>query len=211
MPLLALCTWSLNLKVFFDAKKFIEFVFALVRESSPCHFTFFFCVFPPLAMWHNRVFGLRRAWNILKRFLNIAEFSRSSDLVSAFSGYDIIQLDSAWIGDSRSSHCFLLLFNFPGLSMNPSRHFGFGITIVNVFLKDVSFSAPFNLHTYNSLLEFFRMISAWIKVLSNVIFSFSRTSSRLISFPDLTRDLGTRLPRGCTDVVQPRFPSQNQT
>ena len=80
---------------------------------------------------------------------------------------------------------FLLLFNFPGLSMNHSRHFGFGITIVNVFLKDVSFGAPFNLHTYNSLLEFFRIISAWIKVLSNVIFSFSCTSSRLISFPDL--------------------------
>ena len=30
-------------------------------------------------------------------------------------------------------------------------------TIVNVFLKDVSFGAPLNLHTYNSLLEFVRI------------------------------------------------------
>ena len=52
---------------------------------------------------------------LLKRFLNIAEFRPSSILISAFSGYDVIELDSAWIGDSRSSHCFLLLFNFPGL------------------------------------------------------------------------------------------------
>ena len=48
-------------------------------------------------------------------------------------------------------------------------------TIVNVFLKDVSFGAPLNLHSWNS----FDLDSAWIKIHSNVIFSFSRTFSRL--------------------------------
>ena len=67
-------------------------------------------------------------------------------------------------------------------------------TILNAFLKDVSFGAPLNLHTltihsWNS----FDLDSAWIK--------FS-----LMSF-----FLFLPLPRACTDAAQQHFAPQNQT
>ena len=88
----------------------------------------------------------------------LKSFRPFSNLNSAFSGSDIMELASAWIGDSHSSHYFRLLFNFPALAMCHSAIFiSESETIVNALLKDVSFGAPLNLQTYNSLLEFFQI------------------------------------------------------
>ena len=87
-----------------------------------------------------------------------------------------MELASVWIGDSRSSHCFRLLFSNVPLSpfrfRNPKQSLIF-------FLKGVSFGSLLNLHTCSSFLVFFSNCRVrGSKILANVNFS-SRASSSL--------------------------------
>ena len=54
MPALALCQ---IFKSAFHAKSFIQFDYALVRDSRPSQLTFFFCVLICLAMCHSSIVG----------------------------------------------------------------------------------------------------------------------------------------------------------
>ena len=68
------------LKVSLTRKRSIQFDFALVRDSSPCQFTFLFCLFlrfsrdvPECRVWSQNI-------SFLNRFPNLASFNLSSSL-----------------------------------------------------------------------------------------------------------------------------------
>ena len=151
----------------------------LVRDSSPCHFTFLFCFFLRLAMWQSLI------WS---RNLSVANRSNLYLCISRLVFYQIEKwIDCILSGKSLFS---LVVRLVPSSDVPISE----SETILSGFLKDASFGPPLNLHTCNSLREFFRLKRKWVKFLSNVIWFLFLT-----------------YPGACTDVAQRRFLPQNHT
>ena len=127
MPLFALC--QVFRSIISHSKNSVEFVFALVRDSSPFHFTFFFCDvrLPASSDVTQSPFRSRNLKTFLKGFQILESFIPSSKSRFCIFREDYYRVAQCVDWKFRSTHCVCLLFNFSGLSMCHSRHFGFGI------------------------------------------------------------------------------------